>query len=72
MSNYHKIEFKFKELCIIKHALKRQCETKEKDYAECEKVNYSVTEKERKDLQEEKKLLLKITNMINSIKERYK
>ena len=59
------LKLSYKDACILKHALRNQCKTKENEYADCERLNYSVTKKERKELKEEKATLERFTDQIN-------
>ena len=56
----------YKNACILKHALRDKVATKEKEHEECLKVNYSVIEKEIKELEEEKRALAAITEEIDT------
>ena len=58
----------YKDWCILKHSLKSSIELKEKEYKERLKVNYSVTEKEEKELKDEKRTLERITKLVANYK----
>ncbi|WP_455799822.1 hypothetical protein [Clostridium butyricum] len=58
------IRISYKDACILKHALRNQCECKENEYTDYERVNYSVTKKEWKELEEEKRTLERFTEQI--------
>lgn len=59
---YFKISYK--DACILKHALGNQCKSKENEYIDCKRVNYSVTEKEWEELEEEKRALERFTEQL--------
>lgn len=63
------INLNYKDCCILKHALRNQCESKENEYADRERVNYSVTKKEWKELEEERRTLERLTEEIEHNKE---
>ncbi len=65
------VSLSYKDCCILKHALRNQCDCKENEYTDYERVNYSVTKKERRELKEEKRTLERFTEEIETIKKNH-